>query len=149
MKNLILAATIFLSMNAFATENNPTVNSKVLNTFNKVFKDAQNVQWSTTARYAEASFTTKGAIKTRAFIDTNGNLLQTIRYYKEESLPAQLLYNLKSEYNNHIIWGVVEVSNRKGTLYNITLKDDKYWYHVKMAPNSNMQLDKRYKRGEL
>lgn len=148
MKNLILAAAIFLSTNVFATESNPNVNAKVLATFNQVFKDAKDVHWVNTAKYVEASFV-NGSVKTKAFIDSNGKLLQTIRYYKEEGLPAQLLYNLKQEYNNHIVWGITEVSSDKGTLYNITLKDKKNWYHIKMNAESQMELVKKYKRGEI
>lgn len=147
MKNLILAAALLVTMNSFAADKNPTVNEKVLKTFNQVFKDAENVKWNNVAKYSEASFNT-GDIKTKAILDNDGNLVQTIRYYKQENLPANILYNVQKDYC-HEVWGVTEVSNVNGTLYNVVLKCKKFWYNVKADANGNVELAKKYRRGDI
>lgn len=147
MKNLILLATVFFSMNVFAAEKNPTVNEKVLKTFNQVFKDAQNVHWNNGVKYTEATFES-GTVKTKAVLDNDGNLLQTIRYYKEEGLPANILYNVQKQYC-HEVWGVTEVSNSKGSVYNVVLKCKKYWYNVKADAGGNVELVKKFKRADI
>ncbi len=147
MKNLILLTTVFFSMNVLASATTPTVSEKALKTFNQVFKDAQNVTWCKVARYNAASFT-MGGVKTRSLLDNRGNLVQTIRYYKAENLPANILYNVQKEYC-YDVWGVTEVSNSNGTLYNVVLRCNKFWYHVKADANGNVELAKRYRRGDI
>lgn len=101
MKLLILAAALSLGLTTMAATStpviNPTVNEKVLKTFHLVFADAQNVQWSSTKEYNEASFNS-GMIKTRAIIDNNGKLIRTIRYYGESHLPSNILYKIRKKY---------------------------------------------------
>lgn len=147
MKNLILLVTVFFSMNVFAAEKNPTVNEKVLKTFNLVFKDAQDVQWKTTAKYNEATFNT-GDVRTKAILDDNGNLLQTIRYYQEEHLPANILNNIQKKYC-HEVWGVTEVSNSNSTVYNVVLRGKKFWYNVKADARGDVELVKRFRRADI
>lgn len=147
MKNLILLATVFLSLNVFAAEKNLPINEKVLKTFNQVFKDAQNVTWNSTDKYAEATFKS-GDVKTKAFLDNDGKLVQTIRYYQQENLPSNILYNIQKKYS-HKIWGVTEVSNSTGTVYNVVLKSSKHWYTVKANSDGEVLLVSRLKRGDI
>lgn len=147
MKNLILLAALFLSLNAFAVDRNPTVSDKVLKTFNQLFTDAQDVRWSSIGKYTEASFK-NGDVKTRAFLDQKGSLVKTIRYYNEEGLPFDVLYKVKKAYARHDIWGVVEVSDCKATSYRITLKDQKNWYQVEVDAQGDLMLHKKYKRAD-
>lgn len=143
MKHLILLATVFVSFSSFTTAANPTINEKVLKTFNQVFKHAKNVQWHIAAQYNEAAFEADN-VKTRAFIDESGNLIKTIRYYKEDKLPANIVYNVKQQYC-HDIWGVTEVSTANGTTYNIVLKCKKYWYYIIANDSGDVMLDKKFK----
>lgn len=147
MKNLIILAALTCSLSAFAATE-PTVNQKILNTFNQVFKNAQNVQWSSLAAYTEASFE-NGSIKTRATLDNNGRLLRTIKYYKEESLPSSILYRVKKKYCDQEVWGVTEMSVGDETTYNIVLKCKKYWYNVKADNNGGLELVSKMRRGDL
>ncbi|MFV0607101.1 MAG: hypothetical protein ACK5NK_14815 [Niabella sp.] len=148
MKNLILLTTLFIGLNTFAANGNPVINAKVLKTFNHVFKDAKNVYWYKHTNYLQASFT-DGDIKTKAYIDSNGQLLQTIRYYKENNLPANVLYKLNKKYSQQTIWGVVEVSDNRSTNYHITLKDRNNWYKIQVTNEGNIVLKKKFKRGDI
>ncbi|MCH5690690.1 hypothetical protein LWM68_44560 [Niabella sp. W65] len=96
MKNLILSAAFILALtgSAFAGSVEPA-NEMVLKTFSQIFKEAYNVSWSNTGKHFEAYFVGDNNIKTRALLDAKGNLIQTIRYYKEEELPSNVLYAVK------------------------------------------------------
>lgn len=147
MKNSILLAVLFLSLNAFAADKKPTVSEKAQNTFYQLFSDAQDVKWSTIGKYTEASFKS-GDIRTRAFLNRRGSLVKTIRYYNEEGLPVDVLYKVKMAYARQEIWGVVEVSDCQATSYRITLKDHKNWYQVDVSADGEVLLFKKYKRGD-
>ncbi|MCH5720133.1 hypothetical protein [Niabella hibiscisoli] len=149
MKNLILSAVVLLtvSFSANASTVEPVVNSKAQETFTTTFKAAENVKWSSAGSHYEAYFESDG-VKTRATIDAKGNLLQTIRYYKEDNLPASVLYNLKNSYKGKTIHGVTEVINKNGTNYRIVLKDNKYYSHINANQAGDTELVAKYTRGD-
>lgn len=148
MKNLILSAavlfTVVISANA---ANTYPENQKVITTFNQIFKNATNVVWSQPGEYYEASFTSY-AIKTRALLDARGNLVQTIRYYKEDRLPANVLYHVKKAYPQKDIWGITEVSNSNGVNYRIVLKDDKKYTNINANTAGDTEVVSEYERGD-
>lgn len=148
MKNLILSAALLLTVaaNAKPIDVYPE-NEKVVKTFNEVFKEANDVTWNNTGRFYEAFFTI-ASIKTRAMIDNKGNLIQTIRYYKENELPANVLYSVKKEYAGKDIFGVTEVSNKNGTNYRIILRDEKSYTHINANNIGDTEVVFEYKRGD-
>ncbi|MCH5599907.1 hypothetical protein [Niabella ginsengisoli] len=148
MKSLILSAAVIfaLTFNAAAAAAEP-VNEKVLKTFSLIFKDVNNVSWSNTGKHFEAYFVAND-IKTRALLDVNGNLIQTIRYYKEDGLPSNILYSIKKAHQGKDIWGVTEVSNHNGVNYRIVLKDDKSYTHINANSTGDSEVVKKYKRGD-
>ncbi|MCD2424597.1 hypothetical protein LQ567_17585 [Niabella pedocola] len=148
MKLFILTAALSLGLNAMAAvPTNPTVNEKVIKTFNQVFSEAQNVQWSTTATYSQASFQS-GAVATRVMIDNNGALIRTIRYYKENELPSHVLYQIRKKYEGKEIAGVTEISNNEGTSYHIIVNDNRNMYKVTVDNSGSLTQDAKYKRAD-
>lgn len=149
MKLFILTAALSLGLNAMAAVTvNPSVNEKALKTFNTIFTNAQNVQWNTTADYNEASFLS-GSISTRAVIDNNGALIRTIRYYKENHLPSNILYKIKKKYDGKEIYGVTEVTNEDGTNYHIVVRDARHIYKVTADNSGSVMQTAKYKRGDI
>ena len=148
MKNLILSAAFILTLafNAAAAPKEP-VNEKVQHTFNQIFKEALDVKWSNIGNRFEAFFTSDG-IKTRATLDVKGNLIQTIRYFGEDNLPANVLYGIKKEYRSKEIFGVTEVTNQLGVNYRIVLKDDKHYTHINANSKGETEVVSKYKRGD-
>ncbi|MBZ4189566.1 hypothetical protein [Niabella beijingensis] len=148
MKLFILTAALSLGLNAMAAvPADPTVNEKVLKTFNQVFTEAQDVQWSTTAHYSEASFRSD-AVSTRAMIDNNGVLIRTIRYYKESNLPSAVLYKIKKNYEGKEVYGVTEITNNEGTTYHVVIRDSRNLYKVTVDDSGTVQQTAKYKRGD-
>ncbi|MCF3110783.1 hypothetical protein LL912_18510 [Niabella sp. CC-SYL272] len=149
MKLFILTAALSLGLNAMAAVTvNPTVNEKALKTFKAVFSNARDVQWSTTADYSEASFRS-GSVTTRAVIDNNGALIRTIRYYKENNLPSNILYKIKKKYDGKEIYGITEVTNSEGTNYHIIVRDNRSIYSVIADNSGSLSQTAKYKRGDI
>ncbi|WP_114792522.1 hypothetical protein U0035_02075 [Niabella yanshanensis] len=149
MKNLILSAAVLLtvSFNAAASTPEPAVNEKAQQTFVATFKNVNNITWSNAGNNYEAFFENDGT-KTRVTIDAKGRLLQTIRYYKEEQLPSNVLYNVKRDYKNNEIHGVTEVSNKNGVHYRIVLKDSIHYTHINANDAGDTELVTKYTRGD-
>ena len=149
MKNLILSAAVLLPIgyNAVASPVTPVVNEKAQKTFITNFKDAADVTWSNAGNHYEAYFENAG-IRTRVTIDAKGNLLQTIRYYGENNLPANVLYAIKNDYKGKEVYGVTEVTNKNGTHYRVVLKDSKHYTHINANQAGDTEWVARYTRGD-
>ncbi len=149
MKNFILSVATVLTVNfsVMAATAKPVVNEKVQQTFVATFKNVNNVSWSNAGSNYEAFFEDNG-IQTRVIIDVKGKLLQTIRYYKEEQLPAAVLNGVNIDFRGNQIHGVTEVSNKKGTYYRIVLKDNKRYTHINANQAGNTELVSTYTRGD-
>lgn len=148
MKTLILSAVLLFSvvLNASATNADP-INEKVAKTFSQVFKNVTEVSWNSVGEFFEATFV-KATVKTRALFNAKGNLVQTIRYYDESKLPANVLYNVKNDYSKMSIWGVTEVSNDNGITYRIILRDAKKYIHLNVNDAGDTEVVNQYKRGD-
>ena len=147
MKNLILFAAVIFTLSANATNPVDPANQKVMTTFTEVFKDAHNVSWSTTGKTYEAYFT-DGAIKTRALLTNNGVLVQTVRYYGESELPANILYSVKKTFRGKEVYGVTEVTNKYGVNYRIVLRDAKHIVNINANSSGDTEVVSTYSRGD-
>lgn len=149
MKLFILTAALSLGLNAMTVSASaPAVNEKVMKTFNQVFTNASDVQWSTTAGYSEASFHS-GAISVRAMIGNNGNLIRTIRYYKEKELPPTVRYKIKKRYEGKAIFGVTEVTDAAGIRYHVVINDSRNMYQVVVNDSGTVLEATKYRRGDI
>jgi hypothetical protein len=149
MKNLILSAATLLTItfSAVASPVKPVVSEKTQETFTSLFKSAVNVTWSEAGDNAEAFFTVN-EVKTRATFDAKGNLIQTVRYYKEDKLSPVVLAGVTSSFPGKEIHGITEVSNKNGVNYRIVLKDNKHYTHINANSTGDTEVVSKYKRGD-
>ena len=143
MKKIFLAIMISaFTLNAFATD---PVDAKVLESFKKAFKDAENVSWSTSEYTYEVRFE-QNKVTAKITYDKNGNIIKTLRYYGEDKLPLMVLTKVKNKYADKKIFGVVEVSSDEGTFYHLTLEDAKNWMQIKADGYGYMTVEKKFKK---
>lgn len=147
MKKIIFSAVIFLSITATAATRINPENEKVMKTFNEVFKNAGVPTWTISENYYEASFV-NASVKTRAFFDKKGRLVQTFRYFTDSELPSNVLYKVKQAYAGKEVCGVVETSGKSGIQYRIVLKDDKNYTHINADTQGETEIVAEYIRGD-
>jgi hypothetical protein len=144
MKKIILAALVTLgSLNLFAA--GPGVDEKVLEAFNKTFKNATNVSWTTLDQAYQVRFE-QNQITSKITYDMNGIIIRTLRYYGEEQLPILVLTNVKNRFTDKKIYGVVEESSQSGTYYHITLEGPKNWLDVKADAYGTVTVEKKFRK---
>ncbi len=144
-KNLITAACIagFLSLTAFTAK--ADINQKVLTSFRSVFSKASNVKWTEYQDHYYVSFN-QNDILIKANYDMTGNIMSSIRYYKEQHLPLNILCKIKKSYPSKSVDMVTEVSNQDGTAYFIQLKDDKGWTVVKSDETGSFEVTDKFSK---
>jgi len=75
----------------FAVTEKANINTKVMNSFNKMYAEASNVKWTSDKNKIErVYFETKGKV-TRAAFNRRGQFLYSITTYSEELLPQEIL----------------------------------------------------------
>ena len=145
MKKILIAAALFLSMSAFATPENVTVNEKVLTAFNQVFKNAQQAVWHEENNRFEVQFR-QDETTVKVLYDAEGNMLESLRYYNEAQLPMLIRAKLKKEFAGKTVFGVTEHAANNEVVYHITLQDEKNWTMVVADSGANLQVEKKYKK---
>ncbi len=146
MKQLIYLAVLLTGLSA-AAATPPDISEKVLKAFKETFTNAENVTWKELDNSYQANFKLF-EVQVRVIYDSEGNLLETVRYYGESTLPPNILAKLKKRYAGKEIFGVTEISSETDVAYHITLKDQKHWYTIKSDPYANLQQTDKFKRAE-
>lgn len=143
MKKILIAAMVICSSFAAWAED---PNEKVLEAFNNTFPEAENVSWSETPTTFEANFKLH-EFSSRITYDKEGNFLKSYRSYYADQLPVMVLARVKERYPEMKIFGVTEVATiEDGTLYYITLEDDKLWREIKADSFGSVMHLKKFKK---
>ena len=139
MKKSLLIFAVAAVLVGATTRANAAVNQKVLTSFKSVFVHASNVNWYEYSDHFQASFNQDGMM-IKVSYDKEGNLLNSIRYYKEQQLPLNILYRVKKKYADKKVDIVTEVSNADGTVFFIQLEDAKSFTIVKTDSSGEMTV---------
>jgi len=147
MKKVLYLVVLLTSLSAAANTAPPEISDKVIKAFKETFSEAENVNWREMENSCQADFKIS-EIKVRAIYDKEGVLLQTVRYYDEKNLPANILAKLKNKESDKEIFGVTEISTENEIAFHIVLKDEKNWYWMKSDAVGNMELTQKLKRAD-
>jgi hypothetical protein len=110
-----------------------------------VFSKASNIKWVEYSDHYYVSFN-QNDITIRANYDVDGNLLNSIRYYKEQHLPLNILCKIKKAYPSRTVDIVTEVSTEAGIAYFIQLKDDKGWTIIKSDEGGTFEVTDQFEK---
>ncbi len=123
MKKSILIGALLLMVGLSTTFANikETVNERVLNSFNKEFVGAKEVNWENGKTFAKATFKLNNQVMF-AYYSQDGELLAVTRNLISGQLPISLLADLKKNYSDYWITDLFEMANNQETSYYITLE---------------------------
>lgn len=144
--SLLLAGA--LSSVAMATTPTKEVSDQAKKALTTAFPKAESVKWmeSENGEVCTAYFWLYD-VKTVAAYNRNGDLINILRYYKEDHLPAGVLAKLKGKYADKTIAGVTELTDAEQNIsYFVKLEDAKHWYTVKISDDGMEQTEKLNKQ---
>lgn len=142
MKKFLLAVLV-IGCSFLSKANEP--NKKVLNAFNKTFPHVQEVSWTEYDHSYDVRFK-QNEVVTRVSYDKQGNIVRTLRYYKEEQLPILVLTKVKQKFPDKKIFGVTEVTSGGNTDYHIVLEDEKQWIDITSDVYGSIFVNKKFKK---
>ncbi|HEU0065135.1 MAG TPA: hypothetical protein VFQ58_08890 [Flavisolibacter sp.] len=123
MKRLLITLTFaftLISMSSFA--DSTTVSPAVLNSFKSSFKNASEVNWSSTANYYKANFILNSQYIS-AYYDMDGKMIALTRNISSLQLPLSLQTELKTKNEKYWISDLFEVANDQGNYYYATFEN--------------------------
>ncbi len=84
----------------------------------------------------------------RIYYDSDGNVLETIRYYTGKELSPFIRTKVNSKYKGKDIFMVTDVANETEHFYQIILEDANSLMVVHADDNGWMHLEKKYKKSK-
>jgi hypothetical protein len=118
-----LTAFSFASVTPSTTSDAPSSISKnVINSFNREFANASNIQWEIKANFVKAQFNVNDMVLF-AYFNTNGELIAVTRFISPNQLPLELLTSLKKTNSNYWVSDLFEIQTETGTSYFATIEN--------------------------
>ena len=153
MKKLfVLLFTLLVVAGSFA--NSPhNIDEKLLRTFSTSYPHAEHVSWQELSGTYMVSFIENG-IRSRIVYQRDGQIVNVIRYYLEENLPADVRTAAKRSFPTNSIKGVVEVSalaesgDHLDTAYYLKMETDHTWMTVKIDSEGNSSVVEKFKKAQ-
>jgi hypothetical protein len=145
MKKNIIFSVCLLALCTMGFAGSPSVNEKVLKSFNETFPHAQQVSWQEFSDNYIVNFK-EGEVRSRVTYDLDGNFVSATRYYFEQNLPINILCKLKNKYSGRKIYGVTEIETETSVEYYIKLEDDNFWTTIKSDSGSNFEMVEKLRK---
>jgi len=140
MKKLVLLMLIVFSTQLLSA--NDATSSWVMRSFNKKFDKASEVEWQHSETYDQVSFVLDNRYM-NAYYTPDGELIAVIRNVISDELPLKLLMDLKKNYSDLWISGLVEVVNGSDDQYYITLENADEKLILKAKANKSWKVYKK------
>jgi len=147
-KILFLIIVSFVSTGIFATPHETIDSSrKIQKVFHQDFPEVTHFKIYTSGDQYRVYFNDDANHSSgRVYYDTDGNILQTYKYYPGEQLPPFIRTKIKEKYDGKNISNVTEITNPDQHYYSIILSDSKQMFIVNADEKGNLQLIKKYKK---
>ncbi len=146
MKKSILAALLSLSLvtTAFATGESK-ISYFILNSFNRDFKEATNVTWTSKTGLAEASFILNNR-KTDVFYNSNGSLFAISKTIELDELPVSAKRAFAKRYEGYTVKEAIEYDGTEDQSYYISAENEKENVIIKVDQNEQLSIFKKSKK---
>ena len=123
MKRLVLMLTLVFSLISISSSAHEiNVTETVLRSFNNAFKNATDVNWTTTEHFYKVNFSLNDEYVT-AYYNQEGQMIAMTRNIVSKQLPLTLQVALKNNYAQFWISDLFEITNEEGTAYYVTLEN--------------------------
>jgi hypothetical protein len=136
-----------LGLTGFAAQGEPA-NTKAVETFQKVFATATQVEWGQVAEMGltKASFLYNGG-QAQAYFNGDGEMVAAARYIGQEQLPMAVARLLAEKYAGYAMApNIIEYEGNGQTAYYVTMAGSKQDIVVKAAADGNATVYKRIKK---
>ena len=134
----------FLHADEMNATTGPKVNSKVMESFNKIFRNANDPQWFVIDEKFQVRFSRNGQ-KNRAVFDTKGIMVYSVAELTENDLPLDMRHAMREEYAECRIKHAFEVRSMGTVAWVAKLEDASSLFSVTFTDGMLTQTDHFWK----
>jgi len=145
MKKVILYAVCVLMVSSAIAA---APGTKLIQSFNQTFPNAQNVKWRDDKDGFFVSFSQNGNFN-KVFYNTDGSFIYSLKYYTGNALPTNIVMALNKKFGESKIAGVTEVTTPNNTVYNIKLTKDDKLYSVNILADGSITEQEEFTDGTV
>jgi hypothetical protein len=146
MRRLFIGAllAVLVAGSAFATETK-NVNLTTLNNFKSHFTKATDVNWTTTANYAKATFTENNQ-PMEAFYNIDGDMIGTSKKIALDELPVRAKRSFAKRFNGYTVNQAIYLQGADEEAYYISAENEKESVIVKVSFDQYLSIFKKEKK---
>ena len=147
MKKILFMLSLMLAVgwtSAFAN-NDPKLNPRVEAAFKKEFPAAQHVEWIKGQENFKAVFVLAD-YRVEAWFSADGELLSTARDLLYNQLPLAVMKEVENRFPASKASEVKEITDSRGTLYQLLLETEKRNYRISATPNGEITVTERIRK---
>ena len=148
-KALFLCLIAAGSMSIFATpvHATPDISAKIMKSFHAHFPELTNAFIYHSGDTYTVSFRNfKNNTSGRIYYGSDGNVLETIRYYGAKELSPFIRSKIQSKYKDKSIFMVTDVENDSEHFYQVILENENSLMVIHVNDDGSMHLEKKYKK---
>jgi hypothetical protein len=145
MKKLFIAALFAFTIgsSAFAAGTDLSDAAKlsysVKSSFEKHFREAQDVSWTVRESFVKASFSLLGQ-RVEAFFGDDGELIGTSRKVQFERLPVLAVSKIRKEYEGYAVGETIELTKYDDTNYYVSLSKGEKKQILEVTPSGHISV---------
>jgi len=144
---LCLIAAGSMSISATPLPLSPDIEAKIMKAFHAHFPEVTNSSIHQAGDNYIITFKTADNNSTgRIYYDSNGTLVQTIRYYDVKELSPFIRAKIEAKYKDKAIFMVTEVENDSEHYYQVILENANSMWVVQVNHNGAVHLERKYKK---
>ena len=139
MKKIFVSLSLMVTvgLTTVLANDNFNVNDKIKESFKKEFAGVTSVKWEKQKDFQTATFVFYDHLVI-AYFNTDGELLGSARDVAFYELPMAVIKSFDKNFAGFNPTEVIEISNREGTFYRLTIEGQNKRYNIKADAGGNI-----------
>jgi len=137
--------TSSVKMQAHTNLSEDEILTNVRKRFQRQFPNAELESWMKTNDGYSIRFSSR-SIENLVFYNTKANITGQVRYYKSETLPFDVRFQVESAYHDYKIVSVQEITVEKSKAYLVAIEATNDWKIIRVGEDG-MDVYKEYRKG--
>ena len=136
--------SITVAGSAFATDVKKT-NNEAAESFNRQFKNASNISWTTGENFLKATFIVNNC-EMEAFYNLHGGLIGTSEKITLEQVPVKVKRSFAKKFERYSVIEVIRFQGSEGSSFYLGAENDQEKLIVKVCPDQSLSIFKKVRK---
>jgi hypothetical protein len=121
----------------------PGAPEKIKELFHHKFPHVEHPAFFDLGKSYEVYFENDNNVSERVYLNLDGEITSTIKYYTEDRLEPFIREKISKTYKGKTIFGITEIQSNTEHFYSIVLQDHKHWFTIKYNAIGSTIIEKK------